>query len=50
MEWFVFGMSLGLIGTTLLGIYMAYAFSPSKGVTSVLLVSGFVIPVLILLV
>ncbi|HEX4165831.1 MAG TPA: hypothetical protein VHZ55_10195 [Bryobacteraceae bacterium] len=49
MKWFVLLMAVGLATTTLLGIYMAYAFTQNKRVTSILLAAGVVLPLAILL-
>lgn len=46
LKWFVFLMSLGLITTSLLGIYMAFQYNRNRRVIWLLLVLGTAIPVL----
>ena len=47
MKWFVFVMSLGLITTSLLGVYMAFRYNRSRRVIWTLLALGTVMPVLL---
>ena len=49
LRWFTLLMSLGLMATTALGIYMAFKFNPGRRLIWVLLVAGTVLPVAILL-
>ena len=44
LKWFFLGMSLGLITTTLLGIYMAFTYNRSRIVIWCLLIAGGAIP------
>ena len=44
-KWFVALMALGLISTTLLGLYMAFKFSPGRRLTWVLLMLETILPV-----
>ncbi|MBV9035765.1 MAG: PepSY domain-containing protein [Acidobacteriaceae bacterium] len=46
MKWFVLLMSLGLITTSLLGVYMAFQYNRSRRLIWTLLVLGTVVPVL----
>ena len=48
-KWFVALMSAGLIATTLLGLYMAFKFSPGRGLTWFLLILGAVLPLVLVL-
>lgn len=48
LKWFVVVMSLGLIGTTLLGIYMAFKYNRDKRLVGVLIFAGFIIPLALL--
>nr|MBA3806575.1 PepSY domain-containing protein [Acidobacteriota bacterium] len=41
-------MSLGLIGTTLLGIYMAFKYNRDKRLVGALIFAGFIIPLALL--
>lgn len=44
LKWYFFGMSIGLITTTLLGIYMAFKYNRSRVTVWGLLIAGFAIP------
>ena len=48
LQWFVVLMSVGLISTSLLGIYMAFKFNYDKRIVCGLLMLGFVIPLALL--
>jgi hypothetical protein len=48
LKWFVFLMSLGLISTTALGIYMAFQFTRDARVIWALLAAGTILPTAIL--
>ena len=50
LKWFVLFMSLGLIISTALGIYMSFAYNRNRIVLWSLLVSGILLPLLFLLV
>ena len=43
-KWFVALMAVGLISTTLLGLYMAFKFSPGRQLTWLLLILGTILP------
>jgi hypothetical protein len=45
LQWFVVIMSLGLISTSLLGIYMAFKYNRDKRLIIGLIILGFVIPI-----
>jgi hypothetical protein len=49
LKWFVVLMAVGLIATTILGIYMAFKFNRDKRVVAGLIVAGILIPVVALL-
>jgi len=49
LKWFVVLMAVGLIATTLLGIYMAFKFNRDKRVVCGLIILGIVIPLVALL-
>jgi len=49
LKWFVFLMSLGLISTTALGIYMAFQFTRDARVIWALLAAGTILPTAILI-
>ena len=46
LKWFVFLMSLGLVTTSLLGVYMAFQYNRDRRVIWALLVLGTVMPIL----
>jgi len=46
MKWFVLAMSLGLITTSILGVYMAFEYNRSRRLIWTLLVLGTAMPVL----
>jgi hypothetical protein len=48
LKWFVVLMSLGLITTSLLGVYMAFKYNRDKRLVIVLIILGFIIPVVLL--
>jgi hypothetical protein len=48
MKWFAFALSLGLITTSLLGIYMAFQYNRSRRVIWILLALGTIMPVLLI--
>ena len=48
LQWFVVLMAVGLIGTSLLGIYMAFKYNRDKRLIIGLIVLGFVIPIILL--
>jgi hypothetical protein len=48
LQWFVVLMSVGLISTSLLGIYMAFKFNRDKRVVFGLIIVGFIIPLILL--
>ena len=48
LQWFVVVMSIGLISTSLLGIYMAFKYIRDKRLVLGLIILGFVIPLLLL--
>lgn len=45
LKWFFLAMSIGLMFTTFLGIYMAFKFNRSRALLWTLLIAGAVIPV-----
>lgn len=47
LKWFFLGAALGLVSSTLLGIYMAFKFNRSRGLVWSLLVLGTLIPVIL---
>ena len=49
-KWFVVLMAVGLISTTLLGLYMAFKFSPGRRLTWVLLILGTILPLALVLI
>lgn len=50
MKWFTFVMAIGLVTTTLLGIYMSFKYNRDRRVVWGLLIAGTVLPTLIALV
>jgi hypothetical protein len=48
LQWFVVVMSVGLISTSLLGIYMAFKYNRDKRVVFGLIILGFAIPLFLL--
>jgi hypothetical protein len=48
LQWFVVIMSLGLISTSLLGIYMAFKYVRDKRIVLGLIILGFVLPLILL--
>ncbi len=48
LQWFVVVMSVGLISTSLLGIYMAFKYNRDKRLLFGLIALGFVIPLALL--
>lgn len=48
LKWFVLFMSLGLVGTTLLGITMAFKYRRGVGLITGLLVAGTLLPIALL--
>jgi hypothetical protein len=48
LQWFVALMSLGLISTSLLGIYMAFKYNRDKRLVFGLIIMGCVIPIALL--
>jgi hypothetical protein len=48
LKWFVVVMALGLISTSLLGIYMAFKYNRDKRVVYGLIILGFAIPLVLL--
>ena len=48
LQWFVVIMSVGLISTSLLGIYMAFKYNRDKRLLLGLIILGFVIPAILL--
>jgi hypothetical protein len=48
LQWFVVIMSVGLISTSLLGIYMAFKYNRDKRLVFGLIILGFVIPIVLL--
>ncbi len=48
MQWFVVVMSVGLISTSLLGIYMAFKYRYDKRMVTALIILGTVIPLALL--
>lgn len=48
LQWFVVIMSLGLISTSLLGIYMAFKYNRDKRLVFGLIILGIVIPIALL--
>lgn len=48
LQWFVVLMSAGLIGTSFLGIYMAFKYNREKRLVFGLMILGFVIPIVLL--
>ncbi|HEX8144091.1 MAG TPA: hypothetical protein VF553_15935 [Pyrinomonadaceae bacterium] len=48
LKWFMVLLALGLITTSLLGVYMAFKFNYDKRVIIGLMLLGFVIPVVLL--
>ena len=47
-RYFVLVMSLGLVATTLLGIFMAFKFARARWIVWVCLILGFILPALLL--
>jgi hypothetical protein len=48
LQWFVVIMSVGLISTSLLGIYMAFKYNREKRLVFTLIILGFIIPIVLL--
>ena len=48
LQWFVVVMSVGLISTSLLGVYMAFKYNRDKRLIFGLIILGFIIPVVLL--
>ena len=48
LQWFVVIMSLGLISTSILGIYMAFKYIRDKRLVFGLIILGFVMPIVLL--
>ena len=48
LKWFVLAMSIGLITTTLMGIYMAFAYHRNRALVWGLLLTGALLPALLL--
>ncbi|HYY58262.1 MAG TPA: hypothetical protein VE842_13090 [Pyrinomonadaceae bacterium] len=48
LMWFVVVMAVGLISTSLLGIYMAFKYNRAKRLVFGLMILGFVIPIALL--
>jgi hypothetical protein len=49
MKWFTFIMALGLVTTTLLGIYMSFKYNRDRRLVWGLLIAGAVLPTVIAL-
>lgn len=48
LQWFVVLMGVGLISTSLLGIYMAFKYNRDKRLVIGLIILGFIIPLVLL--
>ncbi|HEY6189525.1 MAG TPA: hypothetical protein VIW80_17870 [Pyrinomonadaceae bacterium] len=48
LQWFVVIMSLGLISTSLLGIYLAFKYNYDRRLVIALIILGFIIPIVLL--
>lgn len=48
LQWFVIVMSVGLVASSLLGIYMAFKYNREKRLTFGLIILGFAIPAILL--
>ncbi len=48
LKWFVVVMALGLISTSILGIYMAFKYNRDKRIALGLIILGFVLPLILL--
>jgi hypothetical protein len=48
LQWFVVIMSVGLIITSILGIYMAFKYNRDRRIVLALIILGFIIPILLL--